>query len=315
MEESAAQVQQDELEALAAIFEDDFKMLKPVWGKESFQIHVRPRPGDPDPSHNPVSIVLVVVLKEQYPACAPMLRVSDAVGISDPDALRLLQQLEASAAVRSAAEPGEPYVYELARECQEFLLERCNNPFGSSYDQYKRNQHSKHSSGQDSSGRDAGARPDASPLQRSGVPNTLLARMGGGGGGENVSAAATASATTGVGVFGKMQGQGQPTSLAPIADLNAMPEDEATALSEAQPKQSNLEDIWEAANTFGASRYMCDFEEIQVLGKGGFGQVVKARNRLDGYLYAVKRIKLETNDDALNRKMLREVVRSRLCCG
>jgi translation initiation factor 2-alpha kinase 4 len=38
------------------------------------------------------------------------------------------------------------------------------------------------------------------------------------------------------------------------------------------------------------SRYGNDFDEAGRLGKGGFGQVVKARNKLDGRFYAVKKI-------------------------
>lgn len=38
------------------------------------------------------------------------------------------------------------------------------------------------------------------------------------------------------------------------------------------------------------SRYTTDFTEIGRLGKGGFGEVVKARNKLDGGVYAVKKI-------------------------
>ncbi|KAK6201600.1 eIF2-alpha Serine/threonine-protein kinase [Scheffersomyces amazonensis] len=38
-------------------------------------------------------------------------------------------------------------------------------------------------------------------------------------------------------------------------------------------------------------RYERDFEEIGRLGKGGFGEVVKARNRMEGKFYAIKKIK------------------------
>ena len=39
-----------------------------------------------------------------------------------------------------------------------------------------------------------------------------------------------------------------------------------------------------------SSRYESDFEELDVLGKGSFGEVVKVRNRLDGRFYAIKKI-------------------------
>jgi len=42
------------------------------------------------------------------------------------------------------------------------------------------------------------------------------------------------------------------------------------------------------------SRYQNEYDEIETLGKGGFGQVYKARNRLDGQLYAIKKIKLQS---------------------
>lgn len=38
------------------------------------------------------------------------------------------------------------------------------------------------------------------------------------------------------------------------------------------------------------SRYVNEFHELGRLGKGGFGEVFKARNKLDGQLYAVKKI-------------------------
>lgn len=38
------------------------------------------------------------------------------------------------------------------------------------------------------------------------------------------------------------------------------------------------------------SRYYQDFDEASRLGKGGFGQVVKSRNKLDGRFYAIKKI-------------------------
>lgn len=55
------------------------------------------------------------------------------------------------------------------------------------------------------------------------------------------------------------------------------------------------------------SRYYCDFKEIGLLGRGGGGEVVKVRNRLDRQLYAVKKIKLDPDDPTMKKKILREV--------
>jgi len=60
-------------------------------------------------------------------------------------------------------------------------------------------------------------------------------------------------------------------------------------------------------NPHQGSRYHSDFEEIQLLGRGGFGQVVKVKNRLDGRYYAIKKIKLDSNT-SLSRRILREVL-------
>ncbi|KAI9297132.1 Serine/threonine-protein kinase [Neoconidiobolus thromboides FSU 785] len=59
--------------------------------------------------------------------------------------------------------------------------------------------------------------------------------------------------------------------------------------------------------TKSISRYENDFEELQFLGRGGFGEVVKARNKLDGRIYAIKKVKLDTKDTENSRKILREV--------
>lgn len=55
----------------------------------------------------------------------------------------------------------------------------------------------------------------------------------------------------------------------------------------------------------GPSRYREDFTEESVLGKGGFGMVVKARKKLDGMIYAIKKINLRSQ--ASLSEVLKEV--------
>lgn len=57
------------------------------------------------------------------------------------------------------------------------------------------------------------------------------------------------------------------------------------------------------------SRFLHEFEEISAIGKGGFGQVVLAENRLDGRKYAIKRVGLNLKNQTSKtlQKFLREV--------
>jgi translation initiation factor 2-alpha kinase 4 len=68
-------------------------------------------------------------------------------------------------------------------------------------------------------------------------------------------------------------------------------------------------------DSFGAmpafSRYHQDFDEAGQLGRGGYGQVVKARNKLDGRLYAVKKIS-QTSAAALKDTLSETMLLSRL---
>ncbi|KAH7905298.1 kinase-like domain-containing protein [Hygrophoropsis aurantiaca] len=54
-----------------------------------------------------------------------------------------------------------------------------------------------------------------------------------------------------------------------------------------------------------ASRWKEDWEELELLGRGAFGSVVKARNKIDSRIYAVKKIRLRT--DQSDTKLFREV--------
>ena len=65
------------------------------------------------------------------------------------------------------------------------------------------------------------------------------------------------------------------------------------------------------AGSMSLSRYANDFSEVGRLGKGGFGEVVKARNRLDGRMYAVKKIP-QTHGNSLTDILSEVMLLSRL---
>lgn len=55
------------------------------------------------------------------------------------------------------------------------------------------------------------------------------------------------------------------------------------------------------------SRLQNEFEILKWLGKGGFGDVIKVKNKLDGRFYAIKRIPLNPTQKQFTRKITREV--------
>jgi translation initiation factor 2-alpha kinase 4 len=62
-----------------------------------------------------------------------------------------------------------------------------------------------------------------------------------------------------------------------------------TELLPATPRRPR-HDSFNMGGAFPRSRYTEDFVEEGRLGKGGFGEVVKARKKLDGQIYAIKKI-------------------------
>jgi serine/threonine protein kinase len=55
------------------------------------------------------------------------------------------------------------------------------------------------------------------------------------------------------------------------------------------------------------ARYLEDFEEIEKIGTGSFSEVFKARNRVDGWLYAVKQAKRAFSSPTDMHNTLKEV--------
>jgi serine/threonine protein kinase len=76
--------------------------------------------------------------------------------------------------------------------------------------------------------------------------------------------------------------------------------DRALAPPEASPARA----LPPAALILSTGRFAREYESLGALGRGGFGTVVRARHRLDGALYAVKRVQLTSRSDG--ERALRE---------
>ncbi|KAK3713919.1 eukaryotic translation initiation factor 2-alpha kinase [Vermiconidia calcicola] len=77
----------------------------------------------------------------------------------------------------------------------------------------------------------------------------------------------------------------------PVMD-DSLPRESPARASAGFPSPAKRRSRHDSSSLFEPmSRYATDFTELGRLGKGGFGEVVKARNKLDGGVYAVKKIK------------------------
>lgn len=85
--------------------------------------------------------------------------------------------------------------------------------------------------------------------------------------------------------------------------------DASSSLSSSSDDQTKHDDDQVFLPFVCQSRFLHEFEEISAIGKGGFGQVVLAENRLDGRKYAIKRVGLNLKNQTSKtlQKFLREV--------
>ncbi|CAH0728599.1 unnamed protein product, partial [Brenthis ino] len=74
---------------------------------------------------------------------------------------------------------------------------------------------------------------------------------------------------------------------------------------EEEDSRKRIQDINTLVN--GHSRLNEEFEVLDWLGKGAFGDVLKVRNKLDGGFYAIKHVKLNPKNVELYKKITREV--------
>ena len=56
-----------------------------------------------------------------------------------------------------------------------------------------------------------------------------------------------------------------------------------------------------------ASRFVCDYEKIEKIGEGTYGVVYKARNKITGKLVALKKIRLDSEEEGVPSTAIREI--------
>ncbi|AGO09908.1 AaceriAAL083Wp [[Ashbya] aceris (nom. inval.)] len=92
-------------------------------------------------------------------------------------------------------------------------------------------------------------------------------------------------------LFPESVGTGTPTILSTNSNQHLRSRGISRTSDGGHRRSFNVGSRFSSVNSTTRSRYATDFEEIAVLGKGAFGQVVKARNSLDSRYYAIKKVR------------------------
>jgi translation initiation factor 2-alpha kinase 4 len=315
----------DEETVLRCIYEEDYESEAGSWGQTIAKIKIRPP--DLEPKQIGCHLTLAAQIPKQYPYVVPKIELRDVKGLSRDKKKLLAKKLKDRAMELSNV--GSVMVCELVQICEDFLLENNVDPCMSAWEQMKareakeqaekeelkrarekeirsmideekssdrldfsnsNRQYNNNSSNNSSSNNDTGKSPDEIEKE--------LARQR-----EAIEEANKHRMRNGYGLL-ERHTAGDNTN-------------EDSLENEEDDFDDDDDDDYVAplASSIGAlSRYHTDFIEMGILGRGGGGEVVRVRNRLDRRIYAIKKVLLESEKGKLakfgkiqNKKLRREV--------
>ncbi|CAM9387141.1 unnamed protein product, partial [Ectocarpus sp. 4 AP-2014] len=334
MEESEAA---QEIEALRAIW-PELQDRPPVWNCPAIAIPVCPL-GSLD-AKSPTRITVVVIFNPRYPKVPPRLELESPSQLDEDEVARLKHMLDVKAA--EVAGTGMVMVHDLLVLTNDFLSDKNRADEESSRggdeslfqkmitkEQRQRDKREEEERAEEKRQRDEEAKELLEEEAR-GEAQWAVVR-------EKLEQRAASAGFLGVmeGVIPEVSAGGEhehDTGEAGAQDQGAGAARERGGRDEDEEDSNASNDSWmnhPQDNHNGADRrfpagggggeggsgavkersswYRSQFKELENLGKGGFGTVVKVRNRVDRRLYAVKKVGLDPFDKETNRKIRREV--------
>ena len=303
----------DEITVLQVVYGDDFTQSVGTWGLPVVVISVQP----PDVATEKIGsrLLLRLTLPKQYPYMVPSIQLDQVQGLSSDETAELMTLLRDRAA--ELASTGSVMVVELVQVTEDFLLEHNRDPTMSAWD--RENARRALLEKEQQMAHDEMTRLMESKSHASDSHNNLQ-----GGEADSSSRHGLTTAISSGAIERELLRQQQALQQASLVRRTRLGNPTTTAavsttIIEGHDMEDALEDEFELEESdqlalSGSSRYQSDFVELGVLGRGGGGEVVKVRNRLDGRIYAVKKILLlqETGNMAelaatQNQKLRREV--------
>lgn len=323
----------DEKTVLQAVYGEDFHQSAEVWGFPKWQVRVRP-PNYDKQDKIWSQLILQVQLTKQYPYVVPAIEVRDVKGgLNKQELSELLAQLQQRAS--ELATSGSVMMVELVQIAEDYLVDHDHDPTLSAWEQMKAREaveQQNEKAAQEEMTRLIMMDQSESAVRESSTAGSPLATM-----------RPRTSGKDDLMIEKELLRQREALEAARVlrlenvndallldsggvgAPLNQTDGDESRANRTDDDDDDNDDDLfWDNNNSSelvngmdaGAttSRYLADFVEMGVLGRGGGGEVVKVKNRLDRRIYAVKKIILESERGRFgkvwalqNRKLRREV--------
>jgi eukaryotic translation initiation factor 2-alpha kinase 4 len=323
----------DEETVLQAVYGPDFTLEEGAHQGRSSRLNVLVRPPDTDKDHAGTQLVLSMKLHKSYPYVMPTLTFKNVQGLTKQEQTELMELVTARA--KQLSQSGSVMMVELVQVMEDFLVEHNRDPTMSAWEQMKaREEREKEKERklqleqQEAIHRLMGRRHEA-PSDHSGTKSPMSSSR------ITMESADIASSDikreltrqiealeeawrlkqgepAGAARGSKNDGQGLLTDAEnPLVGFDDEDDDYSDMQSDNEDDPAAYAQNW--GGTSG-SRYQADFIELGVLGRGGGGEVVKVRNRLDRRIYAVKKIILESERGNFaqaaaiqNRKLRREV--------
>lgn len=341
-----------EIEALQAIYAEDFEERPEVWGNPCFAIKVKPQAEDAVSC----SVTLVVTLNKTYPKTVPRCEVTDILGLNDNE----VKELKASIIKTAEQNVGEVMIHEIVTQVETYLYEHNKNP-GNITTFYEKMQNRKKleetalddlRSGKvleddpesdivgqrrkpgesfnlekninpirvsdDDDDFDANIRSRNHAGARSASLGSMIMEEESGGALNKMGVTKKSWDVENKNEFDEGNSEGGETWLTDLLkhkisenlmeyDDDLDDDEENECQQDQLLQQQLLVQQQKQLGVEGGSRYHKEFQEIQLLGKGGGGEVWKVKNNLDRRAYAVKKILLNPTDKASNNRIRREV--------
>jgi len=253
----------DEETVLTAVYGEDFTRQDGVWGCARLSVQVRPP--DTDRAHVGSELLLSVQLGKQYPYVVPKLELCNVTGLNKEEQRELMCQLEKRA--QECAKVGAVMMCELVQVAEDYLLAHNRDPNMSEWEQMK--------------AREALQQQEEEQAKREQEKELKRIMM-------------ETHDKTDEYNDGRIAASGGEVEKELARQMEALAEADrrrrgfVTMSSNDESRdegddesEDDFDDDDYPTITAGTSRYQSDFIEMGVLGRGGGGEVVKVRNRLD----------------------------------